>query len=493
MVEPSADRDAKRANSAAFTIRSSYRYPLAAIAALVLTAVIFAVDAFTPLGFAVAVLYALIVMMVASFLDRRGILIVAGLCISLTLIAFFATHHFREAGPLARAGVSISAIVIATVLTVKNKEFTDALAGQAALLDLTHDAIFTRTQDDVITYWNRGAEVLYGWESREVVGRRASELLESESSIAWKNANAILLATGRWEGEMQTVRRDGEHVHVSCRWSLERDSRGAPRAVLETHNDVTGRIQTEMALDRARDELVHVSRVTALGELTASIAHEVNQPLAAVTASGEACLRWLRRDVPDLNEATTSVERMIGAARRASEVVARLRALARQSGADYTSLDIDQVVEEVLPLLRREIAARDVNLQVDASSGAKILGDRVQLQQVLINLIVNGIQSMDGNGARSRDMRIATSRVASDDGGNSVLITVSDTGPGFSPEIGQKLFSAFFTTKPQGMGIGLSICRRIVEAHNGRIWPTRGEPAGATFNVSLPLQEEASS
>jgi signal transduction histidine kinase len=117
----------------------------------------------------------------------------------------------------------------------------------------------------------------------------------------------------------------------------------------------------------------------------------------------------------------------------------------------------------------------------------------VQLQQVLINVIVNGIQAMDGNGARSRDMRIATSRVASDDGGNSVLITVSDTGPGFSPEIGQKLFSAFFTTKPQGMGIGLSICRRIVEAHNGRIWPTRGEPAGATFNISLPLHEEASS
>jgi C4-dicarboxylate-specific signal transduction histidine kinase len=184
---------------------------------------------------------------------------------------------------------------------------------------------------------------------------------------------------------------------------------------------------------------------------------------------------------------------MIGAARRASEVVARLRALARQSGADYISLDIDQVVEEVLPLLRREIAAHDVSLQVNASSGAKILGDRVQLQQVLINVIVNGIQAMDGNGARSRDMRIVTSRVASDDGGNSVLITVSDTGPGFSPEIGQKLFSAFFTTKPQGMGIGLSICRRIVEAHNGRIWPTRGEPAGATFNISLPLHEEASS
>jgi C4-dicarboxylate-specific signal transduction histidine kinase len=248
-----------------------------------------------------------------------------------------------------------------------------------------------------------------------------------------------------------------------------------------------------MALDRAKNELVHVSRVTALGELTASIAHEVNQPLAAVTASGEACLRWLRRDVPDLNEATSSIERMIAAARRASEVVARLRALARQTNADYTRVDVDQTIEEVLPLVRREIAARNVDLEVDAASGAVILGDRVQLQQVLINLIVNGIQAMEGNGTRPREMRIATSRVASDDGGKSVLITVSDTGPGISAEIELKLFSAFFTTKPQGMGIGLSLCRRIIEAHNGRIWPTRREPTGATFNVSLPLQEEASS
>ncbi|MGE0034550.1 MAG: nitrogen regulation protein NR(II) [Xanthobacteraceae bacterium] len=493
MVEPSTDRDAKRAKSAAFTRGSPFRLPLAAVAALALTAVIFAVDTFTPLGFAVAVLYALIVMMVASFLDRRGILIVAGICISLTLIAFFTTHHFREAGPLARAAVSISAIVIATVLTVKNKEFTDALAAQAALLDLTHDAIFTRTQDDVITYWNRGAELLYGWDSREAMGRHASELLESESSVAWKEAHAILVATGRWEGEMQTVRRDGEHVQVSCRWSLERDSRGVPLAVLETHSDITGRVQTELALDRAKNELVHISRVTALGELTASIAHEINQPLAAVTASGEACLRWLRRDVPDLNEATSSVERMIAAARRASEVVARLRALARQSNADYSRLEIDPMIEEILPLVRREVAAHNVDLEVDAASGAMILGDRVQLQQVLINLIVNGIQAMEGNGTRPREMRIATSRVASDDGGNSVLITVSDTGSGFSAEIEQKLFSAFFTTKPQGMGIGLSLCRRIIEAHNGRIWPTRREPTGATFNVSLPLQEEASS
>ena len=467
------------------------RFPPAAFIAVLLTIVIFLVDTFTPHGFAIAVLYALIVMLVATFLDRRGILIVALFCIVLTAVGFLAVHSFASSGPVARAVVSICAIVIATVLTLRNEESTKALTAQAALLDLTHDAIFTRTPDDIITYWNRGAEELYGWSSHEAVGRRASELLHDESRAAWDEASAILVATGRWEGEMRKVRRDGEQVQVACRWSLQRDHRGGPLAILETHNDVTAQVQTEMALDRARAELLHVSRVTALGELTASIAHEVNQPLAAVTASGEACLRWLRRDVPDLDEATTSVERMIGAARRASEVVARLRALARQSSADYTPLVVDQVIEEVLPLVRRELTAHDVALEVTAnSSGATIMGDRVQLQQVLINLIVNGIQAMDGIGDRPREMHIATSRVTSDDV-RSVLVTVRDTGPGFSPDDAQKLFSAFFTTKPQGMGLGLSICRKIVEAHDGRIWSTRGEPFGAIFNISLPLPEEA--
>ena len=291
--------------------------------AIPLTIIIFLVDTFSPHGLAIAVLYALIVMLAATCLDRRSILIVALFCIVLTAVGFLAGHSFTSSGPLARAVASICAIVIATVLTLRNEESTKALTAQAALLDLTHDAIFTRTPDDIITYWNRGAEELYGWSSHEAVGRRASELLHDEFRVAWDEASAILIATGRWEGEMRKVRRDGEHVQVACRWSLQRDHRGGPMAILETHNDVTAQVQTEMALDRARAELLHVSRVTALGELTASIAHEVNQPLAAVTASGEACLRWLRRCAPDLDEATSSEERMIGAARRASEVVAR--------------------------------------------------------------------------------------------------------------------------------------------------------------------------
>jgi PAS domain S-box-containing protein len=465
--------------------------PLALALAILLSAAIFIVDTFTALGFAIAVLYTLVVIVASSFLDRRGTLFVGGLCIALTIIGFFAGHTLDETMPLARAIISILAVFVATGLTIKNMEKTEALAAQAALLELTHDAIFTRTPENIITFWNRGAAELYGWTAEEAVGRRVSDLLKDDSPAIWDEANRVLLATGRWEGEVQRTRRNGDLLDVACRWSLQRDGHGRALAIMETHNDVTARALAERDLDRARAELFHVSRVTALGELTASIAHEVNQPLAAVIASGEASLRWLRRDEPDLGEAITSIDRIIHAGRRASQVTARLRALARQSNLEHAPLGVDEMIDEVVMLVSRELAQHDVTLNLTLDAGnAQILGDRVQLQQVLINLIINGIQAMDGNGERPREMRVATSRII-ENGKDAVLIEVRDTGPGFSAEDAQKLFTAFFTTKPQGMGIGLSICRRIVEAHAGRIWPARGEPGGAIFSIALPIHQEA--
>lgn len=460
-----------------------------AVATVLLAASIFAVDTFTSFSFAIAVLYVLVVFLAANVFDRRRVLQVGGVCILLILIAFLARHDLGEPGPVARALMSTVAVVVATGLIWQNMKSTEAIAGQAALLDLTHDAIFARAPDDRISSWNRGAEAMYGWSKEEAIGRRSTELLGIEAADRWAGANEILAATGRWEGQVRQQRRDGGQLVVLCRWSLQRDAAGAPRTILETHSDVTERVEAEAALDRMRDELAHSARLSTLGELTASIAHEINQPLAAISASGEACLRWLRRDEPDIAETTASVERMVTSAQRASQIVSRLRALVRRSGSERSRLVVDDLVEEVRPLLQRELRAHKVSLAVERDgTGTAIVGDRIQLQQVLINLMVNAMQAMDAVTDRPRELKVAVVPEAGDEA--RVLITVSDTGPGFAAGEGEQLFSPFFTTKPQGMGIGLSICRRIVEAHGGRITAAPAEPAGAIFTISLPAAEE---
>jgi two-component system sensor kinase FixL len=276
--------------------------------------------------------------------------------------------------------------------------------------------------------------------------------------------------------------RDGGRLTVASRWALQRDSRGRRSAILETNNDITERRGVENRLHRASSELAHVSRVATLGELTASIAHEVNQPLAAIVANGEAGLRWLKRDVPDLTEVRNSVERMIRNGQRASEVVQRLRALARKSDPVHVPVAMADIVNEAALLVGRELLVHRATLSVSASAGLpRVRGDRVQLQQVVINLLINGIQAMDGVTDRERALSIKTDSVA-----DGIVVTVSDNGPGIAAETLERLFEAFFSTKSDGMGMGLSICRSIVEAHGGRIWATNRDGAGASFHFSLP-------
>jgi C4-dicarboxylate-specific signal transduction histidine kinase len=253
---------------------------------------------------------------------------------------------------------------------------------------------------------------------------------------------------------------------------------------METNSDITREREAEDALHKARDELSHVTRLTTMGELSASIAHEINQPLAAVVTNGEAGLRWLNREVPNIDAVRTSLEKMIANARRASGVIARLRALTRRAETECADLDVNDVVSETLLLVQREIAERKADLAVDLDPGdPHVLGDRVQLQQVIINLVMNALQAME-TADGPRDLRIATRREAID--GDRVIIEVSDSGVGFDPDKAPSLFDAFYTTKPEGMGMGLSISRSIVEAHDGQISTSPNEPRGATFSVRLP-------
>jgi C4-dicarboxylate-specific signal transduction histidine kinase len=248
--------------------------------------------------------------------------------------------------------------------------------------------------------------------------------------------------------------------------------------------DLTERKHVEEALRDAQANLAHVVRVTTLGELAASIAHEVNQPLAAVVANAEAGLRWLRRGTPDVDAARRSLEWIIDDGDRASAVIRRVRALADKTSIEKVPLDVNDVVRETIALMRRELISHRVTLRTELTPALPIiLGDRVQLQQVIINLVMNGAEAMQSVNGRPRELAIRSRQ----DETRLVLVGVTDCGVGISAENADRLFDPFFTTKSGGMGMGLSICRSIVEAHDGRLWATANLPHGATFQFTLPV------
>jgi C4-dicarboxylate-specific signal transduction histidine kinase len=247
--------------------------------------------------------------------------------------------------------------------------------------------------------------------------------------------------------------------------------------------DITERRHAEEALRDTQAELARVARLTTMGQLVASIAHEINQPLAGVVTNGNAGLRWLNRDKPDLDEARNALSRIVSDGTRAGEVIRGLRALAKKSGPQLTKLDINDAIREVLALTRSELQRHGVTLHTDLSADdPPVFGDRVQLQQVLLNLIMNGIEAMSAITDRPKMLAITSEPV--EPGG--VLVAVEDTGTGLDPTTADRIFDPFFTTKPNGMGMGLSICRSIIEAHGGRFWVSPGVPCGAAFRFAVP-------
>jgi signal transduction histidine kinase len=250
--------------------------------------------------------------------------------------------------------------------------------------------------------------------------------------------------------------------------------------------DVTAARQAESRLHQAQAQVAHVARVTSLGAITASIAHEVNQPLAAIVSHGEASLRWLNRDVPRLDEVEASIRHVITDGKRASEVVQRIRALIRKSGREQSLLNLNELVEEVVPLVRHEAARHRALLRLElAADLSAIHGDPIQLQQVVINLIINAVQAMSTVEGRVRAVTVSTRA----DGPDHVVLEVADTGPGIDAAHAAQIFEAFFTTKPDGMGMGLSICRSIIEAHGGQMSArSRTAEPGAVFQCILPIR-----
>jgi len=243
-------------------------------------------------------------------------------------------------------------------------------------------------------------------------------------------------------------------------------------------------IAVNETLRKTQTDLAHVTRVTTLGELTASIAHEVNQPLAAVVSSGDACVNWLAATPPNIEKAQECARQIVRDGFRAGEIVARIRMLTKKAAPVKAPVDLNEAIQEVLAIMTLEAHRHQVAMRTELAAGLPTVeGDRVQLQQVLLNLVMNGIEAMQPVADRPRELIVQSRKEAS----GLIGVAVSDTGIGLDPQSMARLFETFYTTKPDGLGMGLSICRSIIEAHGGRLWVTANLPRGAVFQFRLPV------
>jgi len=283
------------------------------------------------------------------------------------------------------------------------------------------------------------------------------------------------------EGEIKYVRSTGHPV---------RNLSGNLLEYVGTSIDVTERKRAEEALEalrQAQADLARVSRVTTMGELTASLAHEVNQPIAAASTNANTCLRWLAGDTPNVEEARAAAMRIVKDGKRAGEIISRIRQLFKKGTSQRELVDVNEIIQEMIVLLRGETTRYNILVGTDVAADLpQVIGDRVQLQQVLMNLMINGIEAMkDSDG--TRELTIKSEPAETD----RVLVSVNDTGAGLPLQQADQIFTAFFTTKPHGTGMGLSISRSIVESHGGRLWAANNSPRGASFCFALPISAEA--
>jgi C4-dicarboxylate-specific signal transduction histidine kinase len=282
-----------------------------------------------------------------------------------------------------------------------------------------------------------------------------------------------------FEHRLLTPNGSVKHLHVRAH-RLKYES--GEEEIVGALMDVTATRKAQEALQIAQTELAHVTRMTTLGEMSASIAHEVNQPLAAIVTNGEAGLRWLDREVPEIAEALDAIRQIVGEAHRASGVIRGIREFSRKAPPEMIQLDINDVIEEAIALVRHEALRHGVTIRLQPAPGLPMVrGNQIQLQQVIINLVINAVQAMATVTDRERVLFIRTQRQDSD----QVLVAVEDAGVGIEPGKADRLFSAFYTTKPDGLGMGLSICRSIIDAHGGRVWASRNTGPGMTFQFTI--------
>ena len=356
----------------------------------------------------------------------------------------------------------------------------------ASLVENSIDFIGVASLDGQATFVNRSGQVMVGLDGDTQVQVNILEYLPAEDR-EWFQEDVLpaLQRDGTWEGEMRfrhfkTSATIPMLVHI---FFIKEPLTNRRLALATISRDISQRKRAEEALQKAQTDLAHVTRVSTMGEMAASMAHEVNQPLAAIVTNGNASLHLLPKDVAGLEDVREAIDCIISDAMRASEVIKRIRATLKNAAPEKTPLNLNETIQETLALAAGELARSQVQVRTKLTASSQpVLGDRVQLQQVMLNLILNGKESMSRPGWPQRDLMISTENTRPDE----ITVAVRDSGPGLDPQDQERLFDTFFTTKKDGIGLGLSISRTIVEAHGGRLWATTNEEAGATFRFTVP-------
>jgi PAS domain S-box-containing protein len=359
-------------------------------------------------------------------------------------------------------------------------------------VDHAGDGLFVLdVEQGTIVDLNRAACDSLGYTRQELIGKTPLAF-HLDSDRAGIETATELAAAGETAFDRHWHRRkDGSLFPVEVHTSLV--SYGGRRFLLKVARDISDRVQAEEQRERLRQleaDLAHINRVSMMGELTASIAHEVNQPLSGVVSNASACLRWLAGDPPNMEEAREATRRIVRDGKRAGEVIARIRALTKKAATPRERLDLNETIREVLALVGDQAKRNSVMIRTRfADDFSPVSGDQVQLQQVVLNLVMNGIEAMSSVGERARELVITTRNLDPD----QVQVTVEDSGTGLDPNTITKIFDPFYTTKPGGMGMGLSICRSILQAHGGRLWATAKDGPGTAFHFTLPKYQEEES
>jgi PAS domain S-box-containing protein len=339
-----------------------------------------------------------------------------------------------------------------------------------------------------VDFMNERLQQFIGLSPGDILGWDWQTVLHPDDRARFVAEWRAALKDGRGnEGEVRLRRADGKHRWFLMRNMPLRDSAGNIVRWYGTGVEIEDRKRAEQERQRLRQleaDLAHMNRVSMMGELTASLAHEINQPITAAAASATACVRWLRRETPDIVEASAAASKIDSDVRRASDIIERVRSLYRGDTAKREPVNVNEIIQDMIVLLRDAANRNSISICTELDLGLPmIVADRVQLQQVLMNLMLNGIDAMkDTRG----DLTVTSTRTEDD----QILIAVSDSGCGLPADWTERLFEAFFTTKPQGTGMGLCISRRIVESHGGRLWATDNAVRGATFQITLPSEAD---
>jgi len=368
-------------------------------------------------------------------------------------------------------------------VTERTRELRRTGAELQTILDASLVGMVLIRQDHTVQRCNPAFERLVGWTADEIIGRRIPLLDDIEER--WTPFASRVDGGRGFSGlEIRITRKDGSEFDAALACAPLADEQGRPAGLVANIEDISDRKRAEEQLRKAQAELAHVMRVTSLGELAASIAHEINQPLAAIEANAAASLNWLGASSPDLDLVRDALADIVSDGHRAGRVIQRIRQIATKSEPLKSQLDLNDVIDDVLALVRSEVQKHRVSVRVAlAAALPPALGDRVQIQQVVINLVMNGVEAMTAVNDRPRELVIRSEAHDKD----QVLVSVQDAGVGIDPRHADQLFDAFFTTKPAGMGMGLSISRSIIEGHGGRLWATPNPTSGATFQFTLPV------